>query len=129
MNKRGKGKLSTGFVTSVVMSIIVFLVILQVYSEVIPEAQTQGDSMNLSNRCTDVGCFYNMSRTGATDALGNYTCSATNTSSEDAVICADGLYNGIPLGGLLGSTGIVFIVIMAALLILVVTQMMGKGKK
>jgi len=37
--------------------------------------------------------------------------------------------SGVPLGGLFNSTGVVFVIIMAALLILVVTAFIPKGKK
>lgn len=83
--KSKKGKLSTGFLNSAILAIVLLVVLFQLYAELIPEAQDAGDSLNTSL------------------AGGN-------------------------LGPLFVGTGVVFTIIMAALIILVVKSFMPGGK-
>ena len=81
--KSKKGKLSTGMLNSAILGIILLVVIFQLYAELVPEAQTAGDTLNAS---------------------------------------------GVPLGSLFAASGVVFVIIMAALIILIVKSFMPGGK-
>lgn len=110
-----KGKLTTAVLSSVIIMIVMLVVIFLTYSEVVPEAQAAGDTLNVSSRCASVGCFYNT--TAATPFC------ALNTT--DMSTCDQSAYE-VPLSGLFGGTGIVFLIVMAALLILVVKSFISK---
>jgi len=117
--KSRKGKLSSSTVNTAILAIILLVVLFQVYASLVPTAQTAGDSLNASNQCVQAGCVYD--GTGASAAacingsgVGNVSCAQTTTT--------------IPLSGLFSGTGVVFIIIMAALIILVVKSFL-KGKK
>lgn len=110
-----KGKISTKLLNAAVLAIVLLIVLFEIYATLIPIAQESGNSMNDSNQCASRGCVYN-----DTDdicyILGNKTggsCAATSS---------------IPLSGLFAGTGVIFVIIMAALLILVVKSYMPKGK-
>jgi len=106
-------KMSTKLVTGLMVGIFVIIIIFQAWAAIMPEAQTAGDSMNNSVACTAAGGFYNVSEV---DCQVN----TTNVTSID--------YSPIPLGGLFSGTGIVFIIIMAALIIWVVKGAMPPKK-
>ena len=74
-----KGKLGTSVLNTAILAIILLVVLFQIYAELVPEAQSAGDTLNAT---------------------------------------------GVPLGNLFVSTGVVFVIIMAALLILVVKAFM-----
>jgi len=100
-----------------ILAIVLLVVLFQLYAELIPEAQASGNALNDSNLCGSAGCVYNASNAQVCQvAVGNFAgCGQTATS--------------IPLSSLFAGTGIVFIIIMAALLILVVLAFMpSKGK-
>jgi len=78
-----KGKLNTGVLNTAILAIILLVVLFQIYAELVPEAQTAGDTLNET---------------------------------------------GVPLGSLFTSQGVVFVIIMAALLILVVKAFMPGTK-
>lgn len=103
-----------------VAALITLVVVFNVYSELVPEAQEAADSMNVSQRCAAVGCTYN-----ETDNLQT-TSDCRNNISAEAVDCGS-IYE-IPLSGLLSGSGMIFIIIMAALLIIIVRSFI-KGKQ
>lgn len=74
-----KGGLRPGILQTAILSIVLLVVLFQLYSELVPEAQASGDTLNES---------------------------------------------GVPLGNLFVSGGIVFLIIMAALIVLVVKSFM-----
>ena len=114
-----KGKFGANTLNVVVLAIVVVVVLLTAYSEIIPEAQTAGDNMNDSARCEDAGCSYN-----ATGRVSGTSCyNSTIYNSTTGVTC-EGTYKPIPLSGLFSATGVVFVIVMAALLILVVKGFM-----
>lgn len=114
-----KGKFSSGAINKAVIGIVLLVILFALYAVLVPEAQTAGDSMNDSNLCAANSCSYNDSRT--------VVCTATNTSGTDVTACATA--SSIPLANLLNGTGVVFVVIMAALLIVVIKAFITKGKK
>ena len=82
--RSNKGALATNVLNTAVLAIVLLVVLFQLYSQLIPTAQTAGDAL----------------------------CNS-----------------GAPLGGLFAGTGVVFVIIMAALIILVVKAFMPGGKK
>ena len=115
--------LNTRIINSAVIAIVVIVVLFTLYSVLVPEAQTAGSSMNDSSRCEAVGCDYNQSGRPAGDGITCYNTTSTisNASCPNAA-------NSIPLGGLFNASGIVFVIIMAALLILTVKGLLTKTK-
>ena len=109
-------KLNTGIITAAVSTIVVILVLFTAYSTIVPDAGDAGDELGDEARCGDVGCFWNDSR--ATD------CTANNLTAGDTTACASNYE--VPLSGLFSSSGIVFIIIMAMLLIVIVKGIMTK---
>ena len=76
------GKLSTSMVNTAILAIVLLTVLFQLYAQLVPEAQTAGNTLNAS---------------------------------------------GVPLGSLFTGNGVVFVIIMAALIIVVVRSFMTKG--
>jgi len=78
-----KGKIGTGMLNTAILGLVLVTVLFQLYAQLVPEAQSAGDTLNAS---------------------------------------------GVPLGSLFTSSGVVFVIIMAALIILVVKSFMPGGK-
>ena len=78
-----KGGLQSGILNTAILSIVLLVVLFELYAELMPEAMDAGDTLNES---------------------------------------------GVPLGTLFVSGGIVFLIIMAALIILVVKSFMPGSK-
>ena len=112
ISKKG---LNTNILNTAILAIVLLVVLFQLYSALIPEAQAAGDSLGNAERCSVAGGFFNTSQS----ACLNGTTPADTTAVN---------FDSIPLSNLFSGTGIVFIIIMAALLILVVTQFMPKGR-
>ena len=112
-------KLNPKIVSIAVMAIVILVVVFQTYASIVPEAQTAGDELTNEGRCTAVSCEYN-----ATGGIANEVC---YTDTNYNVSCGSS-YKPVPLGSLFGSTGVVFVIIMAALMILIVKTYMGKKK-
>ena len=74
-----KGGLNPGMINTAILSIVLLVVLFQLYATLIPTAQTAGDTLNSS---------------------------------------------GVPLGSLFISSGVVFVIIMAALVIVIVKSFM-----
>lgn len=72
--------LTTNSITNAIMAIVLLVVLFQLYSVLVPEAQTAGDNLNSS---------------------------------------------GVPLGSFFTANGVVFLIIMAALIFVVVKSFMG----
>lgn len=82
-SKKGQTGISTNVLSTAILAIVLLVVLFQLYSDLVPEAQAAGDSLNAS---------------------------------------------GVPLGNLFVGTGVVFVIIMAALIILVVKSFLPRGK-
>ena len=108
--KSKSGKLNSQKISTIMLFIVLIVVVFQVYAEMIPEAQAAGENIACPS-----GYTYNS--TGAAGA----ECSVPTNASDTVAL-------ETPLGGLFSTTGVVFIIIMAALLITVVRQAM-KGNK
>ena len=111
--------INTGIIQKSITVLVLIVVAFLAYSVIVPEAQSGGSQLNASNRCEDASCFYNASR--AID------CTANNVTGGDTTVCTDAAAaNGIPLAGLFGASGVVFVIIMASFLILIVRGVMKK---
>lgn len=107
-------KLNSNIITAAVSTIVVLIVLFTAYSTIVPTAGTAGDDLGDEARCGDVGCFYNSSATE--------TCSLNST--EQTTACGSNYQ--VPLSGLFSSSGVIFIIIMSALLIVIVKGIMTK---
>ena len=95
---------------AIVVTIIISVVVLfQLFSDLVPEAQDAGTKFSDATKCADVGCFLNTSLTPA--------C-AINSSPEGTAACAS-TPEDIPLASLFGSTGIVILLLMVFLFLTV----------
>jgi len=112
-----KGKLNTGMLNSAVLIIVILVVLFSAYAAIVPEAQTGGDSMGDSAVCAASACTYNASGSPS-------TCQWNTTNTSE---CPND-YDYIPLSGLFAGTGVVFVVVMAALLVLVVKSFFTGSK-
>lgn len=113
--KSKSAQMTTKLVTSVIIGIIILVVILQVYSVIVPEAQAAGDGLGDAERCSVAGGFFNTSQS----ACLNGTTPADTLSVN---------FTAVPLSSLFSSTGVVFVIVMAVLIILIVKSFIGKGK-
>ena len=113
--KDKRGKISSALINQAILGIIIIVILFQAYAALVPEAQSAGDMMNDSNRCIDVGCFY------------NGTSSTCFGLANESILCPTNA-NTIPLGGIFSGSGVVFIIIMAALVIVVIRSFLKKGK-
>jgi len=93
-----------------ILVLVTIVLIFAIYSAVVPEAQSSGDLLGDATTC---GYYWNST---------SEVCqlSITNNTAQD--------YNSIPLNSLFSSTGLVFIIVMVALLIMIVRGLL-KGKK
>ena len=114
--KRKQGKISTAMINTAILSIVLLVVLFQLYASLVPTAQIAGDGLGDEALCGDVSCFYNSSRDTA--------CTANNVTTGDTTACTT--VNSVPLGSLFAGTGVIFIIIMAALVIIVTKSFMGK---
>ena len=110
MNK--SAKLSGKIVTAIILGLVVLVVLFNIYAEVVPEAQTAGDSMGDEIRCAEVGCAWN------TSALVTEDCAINSSPEGNATACP--YEYGIPLSSLFSGTGVIFIIIMSMFVIFVV---------
>lgn len=95
--------------------IVLLAVIFSAFALLVPEAQTAGSALNDTGRCEAAGGTY----------CNNMTTPFCYTDTNCNVTQA---YTQVPLGNLFSGTGIVFVIVMAALLILVIRSFMP-GKK
>ncbi len=107
--------------------IITVVVLFLVFAVLVPEAQTAGDSLNVSNRCADVGCSYNTTEAGGDPSI--LGCRINSSLQGNATACPNVLGEGIPLSSLFGGGGIVFLLIMVFLLLMIFRTVLPKGKK
>ena len=124
MHKKGQTGLNKKIEAGAIIIIIV-VVLFQIYASLVPEVQTAGDSMNDSNRCNAVGCFFNTSA-GATSNLQG--CRANSSVEANKTACSNSAQT-IPLSGLFKGTGIVVLLLMVGLLLIILRTILPKGKK
>ena len=108
-----KAKLNQTILNTALLGIVLLVVLFQIYANIIPDAQSAGDTMGDSARCSAAGGFYNISQN---------LCLNGTTPADTAVVS----YSAIPLSGLFSGTGVVFIIIMAALVVLIVKSYVSK---
>lgn len=90
------------------------VVLLAIVAELAPEAREAGDELNDSNICNNNGCFYNSST------------SVCQVNSSNTAGCENA--NSVPLGSLFGGSGVVMVLIMAAVFIGIIYAVRLKKK-
>lgn len=111
---KNKAQLKSNILQTAILGLVLLVVLFQLYSELVPEAQGAGNTLGDAARCSEAGGFFNTSQSAC----------LTNSSPEGLTQSFD----AIPLAGLLSGTGVVFVIIMAALVVLVVRSFL-KGDK
>jgi hypothetical protein len=112
MNKNGK--LTRQTLVSGAILLILVVILFSVYATLVPEAQSAGDELGDASMCAGDGGYWN------TTLDGCYTNASVSAIAYD--------FDGVPLSGLFSSSGLIFLVIMAGLIVLVVTSVMPKKK-
>jgi len=113
--KLKNAKLKTSILNTALLAIVLLVVLFQIYASLVPEAQAAGNQLADAERCSVAGGFYNTSQAA---------CLNGTTPADTAAVS----FAAIPLSGILSGTGVVFVIIMAALVVLVVKSFMPKGK-
>lgn len=121
-NRIAKNNLNS-VVTSGAILIITLVVLFQIWASLVPEAQVAGDSLNDSNRCSAVGCFYNSTFATAGRCVTNVTSPESNSTGCSVA------GQSIPLSSLFGGKGIVILLLMVLALFTAIRIVLGKGKK
>lgn len=111
--KLRKGVLKPGVIQAAVLAIVILVILFTAYSEIIPEAQTAGDSFGDVARCADSGGVFNVTQGACLNG----------TSPADTGVVG---FTPTPLSTLFSGTGVVFLIVMAALLVLVVRAYLSK---
>ena len=107
-------KLNQATVSSVVLTVILIIVVFKSYAVIVPEAQAAGDEMGDSAVCADASGVWNTTSLTCNNQTGN---PALGTSVD---------YNSVPLNGLVSTNGVVFLLVMAALLFTLAKNIMPK---
>ncbi len=131
-NRKGVSKFNTLIITGFT-ALILIVIVFSVWASIVPEAQKAGDSMNDSNRCSDVGCFYNNSILTATSAspacrTNSSPDPAVNIEGDNSSACASG-DPSIPLASIFGGRGIAILLIMLIALFIAIKTVLKPGKK
>ena len=113
--KSKHGVLKPGILNSAIIGLVLLVVLFQLYATLIPEAGAAGDALGDAATCSSAGGFFN----------GTQNLCLNGTGPADT---AQVSFQSIPLSGLLSGTGVVFVIIMAALVILVVRSFLPGGK-
>lgn len=109
-------KLSVKNLETAMLGILIIVLLFIAYTAIIPTGQSAGDELTDSGTCSKAGGVYNSS----TSVCQNQTGS-TYTAVD---------YQDIPLGSLFSGTGgVIFVVVMAALLVLIVRSALPQKKK
>ncbi len=93
-------------ITSVAIVVISIIVLFQIFSELVPEAQAGGDRF-VSDACGDAGCSFDTS---------TRICEINSSSEGEGIVCPNAV-NSPPLSTLFSGTGIVIILVMVGLLL------------
>ena len=115
LGKKAQINLS-GKLTTIVVIIITIVVLFQIFSSLVPEAQSAGTELGDAQRCTDGGGFFN-----STQAL----CLNGTNPADTALVNFD----AIPISSLFSSSGVVILLLMVSLFIGVMKLVLPKGKK
>jgi hypothetical protein len=112
--KSKKAQLNTK-INTVIVSVITIVILFQIFSTLVPEAQSAGDELGDLQRCSDAGGFYNN-----TQAL---CLNGTNPADTAQVT-----FSAIPISSLFGSSGVAVLLLMILLLMIVLKIIMPKRK-
>lgn len=110
------GVLKPGVLNTAILSIVLLVVLFQIYANLVPTAGAAGDSLGNAATCSSAGGFFNSTQQLCLNGTG---------IADTAQVS----FQSIPLSGLFSATGIVFLIIMAALILLVVRNFLPGSKK
>ena len=108
----------------VTVVIILVVILFNLFSALVPEAQSAGDSLNASNYCVSQGCFYNQSLVA--EIPTSDPCRQEN-SSNTSNTCT--VTHTVPLASVFSSNGVVILLLMFALLVGILKIVMPKSSK
>jgi hypothetical protein len=114
INKSKKGKLKIDLFSAIAITLTLLVVIMSFFSDAIPIAQSAAANITNEGRCGDVGCNWN-----STSNQCIMNSSGTNVTCD---------YNEIPLGELFGRSSFIFMIILAALLIMIMKAILFPKK-
>ncbi len=113
--KSKSGVLKPNILNTAILALVLLVVLFQIYATLVPTAGAAGDSMGDSATCSSSGGFFNSSQQLCLNGTG---------PADTAQVS----FQSIPLSSLFAGTGIVFLIIMAALIILVVRSFLPGTK-
>lgn len=116
--KKGNLTMSKGLATAIT-AIILLVVVLYIYAGIIPTATAAGASMNDTARCVSAGGAY------CTNLTTPYCYDACRAVGDSTAVA----YSRIPLSGLFNTSGVIFIIVMAALILAIVLAFLPGHKK
>lgn len=103
-------------INAVIGAIITVVVLFTLFSNLVPEAQTAGNQLGDSQRCSDAGGNFNTTQ--------SLCLNGTNPADTAQVS-----FQSIPVSTLFGSSGVVILLLMVALLIIVLKTVLPSKKK
>jgi hypothetical protein len=116
-DERLKTMLNNKTITNIVVGLVLLVVALSVFGSLMPSAQSSGNSLTDSKQCASHGYTWNSSTSN---------CRLSNLTGT--VISGDNYQ--VPLGSLFdGSSGVVFYVIMAGLLVFLIGAYINSKRK
>ncbi len=115
-----KGQALEKGITVAVIIIISVVVLLRLFADLVPEAQTAGDEFSDSNKCGEAGCFFNSTETP--------TC-LINSSTEGQGVACNVAVQTVPLATLFGGQGIIILLLLASLFLGIIRIVMPKSRK
>jgi len=99
-----------------IATIISILVIIVIFTNLLPSARTAGDDLTDANLCVGVGGIFNDTR--------DITCTNNNSDTGDGIA-----FTSIPISGVFGGSGLVFVLLMVGLLLTMIILTISRTKK
>lgn len=99
-----------------IVVIISVVVLFLVFSSLVPEAQTAGDSLGDAQACSTAGGFFNTSQSACLNGTG---------IADTGVVG----FEGIPLSGIFSGSGIIILLLMVTLFLGILKLVMPSRKK
>ena len=104
-------------INAVIIVIITIVILFQIFSALVPEAQISGDRF-ISDACSDAGCSFDTS---------TRVCEINSSSEGEGIACPNAV-NSPPLSSIFSGTGIVILLLMVTLLLIVINIVLPKRK-
>ncbi|MAH51507.1 hypothetical protein CMI37_37170 [Candidatus Pacearchaeota archaeon] len=101
-------------INSIILIILSVVILFQIFTALVPEAQSAGEQLGDAERCSVGGGFYNTSQTAC----------LTNSSPEGT----NQIYSPIPVSSLFGNSGVVILLLLVSLFLIVIKMVMPTRK-